>query len=195
MHSLGLINHVSAWWETLSGARQLFYGIGIVAGVASLVIVVLAFIGLEHHDATDIGATHAGDTGGIFSVKPLVGFFLGFGWAGGIAMDGGLSLLPATAVAFVTGATITAGILAIYRGIYSMRSDGTMRIEQAVGAVGTVYVTVPPGRKPGGQVTVNFAGRQETLAALSNRSLPLPSGEKIKVIAIVDGSTVQVEPL
>lgn len=195
MHSLGLIDQVSGWWDSLNGARQLFYGIGIAAGVASLVIVVLAFIGLEHHDATDLGAVHADDTGGIFSVKPLVGFFLGFGWAGGIAMDGGLSLLPATAVAFASGATITAGILAIYRGIYSMRSDGTMRIEQAVGAVGTVYVTVPAGRRPGGQVTVNFAGRQETLAAVSNGSLPIASGEKVKVRAVVDGGTLEVEPL
>lgn len=195
MYSLGLIDQASAWWESLNGARQLFYGIGIMAGVASLVIVVLAFIGLEHHDATDVGSVHADDTGGIFSVKPLVGFFLGFGWAGGIAMDGGLSAAASTAVAFVAGSIVTAGIIAIYRGIYSMRSDGTMRIEQAIGAVGTVYVTVPAGRRSGGQVTVNFAGRQETLAALSNGSLPLASGEKVKVRAVVDGSTVEVEPL
>lgn len=195
MYSLGLIDDVTAWWEGLSGARQLFYGIGIAAGVASLVIVVLAFIGLEHHDAADLGGLHAGDTGGIFSVKPLVGFFLGFGWAGGLAMDAGLSLLAATGAAFATGAVVTAGIVAIYRGIYSMRSDGTMRIEQAVGAVGTVYVTVPAGRQPGGQVTVNFAGRQETLGALTGGSLPIRSGEKVKVTAVVDGGTVNVEPL
>lgn len=195
MHSLGLIEHATAWWDSLNGARQLFYGIGIVAGFASLVIVVLAFIGLEHHDATDIGGLHADDTGGIFSVKPMVGFFLGFGWAGGLALDGGFSLLAATAIALGAGAIVTAGILAIYRGIYSMRSDGTRQIDQAVGATGTVYVTVPAARVSGGQVTVNFAGRQETLAALSNGSLPIRSGEKIKVTSVIDAGTVLVEPL
>jgi F0F1-type ATP synthase epsilon subunit len=44
-------------------------------------------------------------------------------------------------------------------------------------------------------VTVNFAGRQETLAAVSNGSLPIASGEKVKVRAVVDGGTLEVEPL
>ena len=196
MLCLGLIDQITSWWEGLSAARQVFYGIGIVAGLVSLVLAVLSFIGLEGHDAVDAAdAVDIGGGEGIFSLKALVGFFLGFGWVGGLAIDAGLKLLAALALAVVAGGMFMAGIIVMIRLIHSMRSDGTMKIERAVGAVGTVYITVPAQRASGGQVTVNFSGRQETFHALSSAATPIPSGEKIKVTAIVDGRTVQVEPL
>ncbi|MET0261476.1 MAG: hypothetical protein ABW223_01165, partial [Rariglobus sp.] len=85
MTTLALINQVSQWWDELNLARQIFYGIGIIAGIMALILAILAMIGLDHGDGVDaIGDTGAGDgDGGIFSIKPLTGFFLGFGWAGG----------------------------------------------------------------------------------------------------------------
>ena len=41
------------------------------------------------------------------------------------------------------------------------------QVQKAVGAVGTVYITVPARKAAGGQVVVNFSGRQETFAALT----------------------------
>ena len=86
-------------------------------------------------------------------------------------------------------------IVAMFRTIMGMKSDGTVRIADAVGAVGTVYVTVPPARVSGGQVTVNFQGRQETYAALQAGTTPLAGGDKVRVREIVDTRTVLVEPL
>ena len=42
---------------------------------------------------------------------------------------------------------------------------------------------------------VNFKGRQETYAALSAAEKAIPSGDKVKVVAVVDSRTVLVEPL
>ena len=197
MHSLALIDLFTNWWESLNSARQLFYGIGLVAGLFALILAVLAIIGMEQHEVLDAaGSTdfdHGG--GGIFSVKPLTGFFLGFGWAGGIALDSGLSLGAAIGIAILAGGSLMAIILLMFRTIYSMRSDGTMRINDALGAIGTIYITVPPRKSAGGQVIVNFKGRQETLAALSAAEQPIPSGDKVKVVSIIDGRTVLVESL
>lgn len=191
---VGLIDQASSWWQGLEGAKQVFYGIGMVAGFAALILAVLSFVGLEQHDTLD-ALDAAEGAGGLFSVKPLVGFFLGFGWGGGLALNAGLNLLLALLVAGAAGCTVMLGIVFMVRAIHSMRSDGTMRIERALGAVGTVYVTVPPHRASGGQVTVNFSGRQETFAALSAGDSPIPSGDKVKVTAIIDPRTVQVEAL
>jgi hypothetical protein len=197
MTFLAFLDQISGWWENLNLARQLFYGIGIIAGLVSLVLAVLAFIGMEHTDAIDAvdvaGVDHGG--GGIFSIKPLTGFFLGFGWGGGIALDAGLALGVALVIALGSGAGIMAIVVWMFRAILMLKSDGTVRIKEALGAVGTVYVTVPPRKAAGGQVVVNFSGRQETLAALTSSAQPLASGEKVKVVAIIDGSTVQVETL
>lgn len=196
MTTLGLIDQASQWWAELGAARQVFYGIGFVAAFMAVVLAVLGFVGMEHHDAIDAtqaDVDHGG--GGIFSIKPLTGFFLGFGWAGGLALDSGLPMIGALGCAALAGAVMTAVIVGMFRLIYSMRSDGTMRINDALGAVGTVYVTLPPAKAAGGQVTVNFHGRQETLAALNTATRAVASGEKVKVVEVIDGRTVLVEPL
>lgn len=76
-----------------------------------------------------------------------------------------------------------------------MKSNGTAHVEEAVGGVGTVYVTIPPRRASGGQVVVNFSGRQETMAALTRGESAIPSGEKVRVISLIDRRTVLVEAL
>jgi hypothetical protein len=81
------------------------------------------------------------------------------------------------------------------RAIYSMRSDGTRQINNAIGAVGTVYVTLPASRVGGGQINVTVGGRLETLSALNAGLRVVPSGEKVKVVGVIDTNTVLVEPL
>lgn len=191
---LAFMQVVLDWWDALSFTKSIFYGIGVVAGFVALVLALLSFIGFEHHDAFDAGdASDAG--GGIFSVKPLTGFFLGFGWTGGLAMDAGFSGFVALVSGSVAGAVIMAVIVLMFRMIMAMRSDGTVRIAESVGAVGTVYVTLPAARASGGQVTVNFSGRQETYAALQAGEKPIASGEKIRVREVLDNHTLLVEPL
>lgn len=182
------------WWSGLSTAQQFFYGLGIVAGCVTLVMALLALFGLEHHD-TDIGGVDHFDGSTLLSVKPMTGFFLGFGWAGGIALDLGCSLLVATVIAFVCGSIVMVAIAWLIRAIYSMRSDGTRQINNAIGTVGTVYVTLPASRLSGGQINVNVGGRLETLSALNAGLRAVPSGEKVKVVGVIDTNTVLVEPL
>ena len=83
----------------------------------------------------------------------------------------------------------------LIRAIYSMRTDGTREINDAIGAVGTVYVTLPPSRAAGGQINVTVSGRLETLSALNAALRAVPSGEKVKVVGVIDTNTVLVEPL
>lgn len=191
---LAVIQVVLDWWDALSLAKSIFYGIGLVAAGMALLLAVLAFIGLESHDALDALDAHDAGGGGIFSIKPLTGFFLGFGWVGGLAMDAGLSGFAALGCGVAAGGTIMAVVVAMFRTIMGMRSDGTARIADAIGAVGTVYITVPPDKASGGQVVVNFSGRQETYAALQTGPKPLAGGEKVRVREIVDTRTVLVEP-
>ncbi len=193
---LAFMEALSQQWIELTLAKQIFYGIGLLAGLSTLILTVLAVLGLEHHDAADaLSADFDHGGGGIFSVKPLTGFFLGFGWGGGIALSSGLSIVAATACGLGAGGTIMAVIVLMFRAILGMRSDGTMRIADAVGAIGTVYIALPATKAAGGQVTVNFKGRQETFAALNNSDRPIPSGEKIKVLSVIDGQTVLVDRL
>ena len=96
---------LSAFWTGLPVAQQVFFGIGIIAGVVALVMGVMSAVGLEHHDVVALPDSIGWDAGGggIFSVKPLTGFLLGFGWAGGIASANGMGLFAAIVVATLSG--------------------------------------------------------------------------------------------
>jgi membrane protein implicated in regulation of membrane protease activity len=195
MTTLALIDQIGGWWNDLTVAKQMFYGIGILAALLSVIMALLSVAGMDHHDGLDAGGLDHDGGVGVFSVKPLTGFFLAFGWVGGIALDNGFSLFAAIAVALLAGAGVMAVIVMMFRTMLALKSDGTMQVKAALGAVGTVYVTVPANKGSGGQVIVNFSGRQETFAALSAAPAPIASGEKIKVVSIVDGRTVLIEPL
>jgi membrane protein implicated in regulation of membrane protease activity len=179
------------WWTRLSTPQQFFYGVGILAGFLTLVMAALALFGLGGDDA-DVDPM---DGSSLFSTKPITGFFLGFGWSGGIALDAGLSLGMATLIAFGSGAVFMFVLAWVIRTIYSLRNDGTRQINDAIGAIGTVYVTLPPSRAGGGQINVTVSGRLETLAALNAALRAVPSGEKVKVVGVIDTNTVLVEPL
>lgn len=188
------------WWARLTTAQQFFYGIGIAAGMVTLVLAVLTIFGLGNHDADFSG--HDGDAGGghgdgssLLSVKPITGFFLGFGWGGGIALDHGFSITTSALIALATGGVMMVGLAALIRAIYSLRTDGTRKINDAIGAIGTVYVTLPPSRAAGGQINVTVSGRLETMPALNAALRAIPSGEKVKVVGVVDAGTLLVEPL
>lgn len=196
MVTLALMDQATRWWDERSLAEQVFYGIGLAAGLVAIILMVLAIFGMEHDDAVD--AIAAGDVdhdggGGIFSIKPLTGFFLGFGWIGGMALNHGSTLLVATVLAFLAGSGMMSMIVFMFRAILNLKSDGTARIDDAVGAVGTVYITLPPSKASGGQVVVTFRGRQETYSALNNGESVIPSGDKVKVLSVVDGRTLLVE--
>ena len=183
------------WWARLTTAQQFFYGIGIIAGVITLIMVVLALFGLDHHDTDVTTAVDHMEGSSLFSTKPITGFFLAFGWVGGVALESRLSLAMATLLAFVSGTVVMLLFAWVIRSIYSMRSDGTRQINDAIGAIGTVYVTLPPARAGGGQISVTVSGRLETLGAVNAALRAIPSGEKVKVVGVVDTNTVIVEPL
>jgi hypothetical protein len=191
-----MVSSLSDFWTGLPAAQQVFFGIGVVAGVVALVMGVMSAIGLEHHDVVTLPDSIGWDAGGggIFSIKPLTGFLLGFGWAGGVASANGLGLLAALAIATLAGSLVMAMVVGLLRLILGMRSDGTARIADTLNASGTVYVSLPPSRQAGGQVTVHFRGRQETFQALNRSDRPIPSGERVRVVEVLDSQTVLVEP-
>ena len=52
------------WWVRLTSAQQFFYGIGIAAGLVTLVLAVLSVFGLGDHDVRgrgDVVAARRGD--------------------------------------------------------------------------------------------------------------------------------------
>jgi len=78
--------------------------------------------------------------------------------------------------------------------IFSVRGI-TLDYSNAVGQIATVYLTISPVQRPGGQVEVMIQGRLVTAEALQKGSQPLSPGTKVKIVDKIGLTALLVEPL
>lgn len=154
------------------------------------------FTGTDSSDSADLDVTD-GDGGSAFKVLSLQGlsaFFLMFGLTGLMCQRAfGWSTAPSLAGAATAGLLTLATLRAIYRAFHRLQSDGTLRIERALGAEGSVYLSITPD-KPG-KVTIVVDGRQITRDAIVETGETLVTGTAIVVSRIHDDGTLAVAPL
>ena len=184
---------VTDWWTSLDLAKQIFYGIAIFAAFLVIVLAIVSLFGIGGDIEADSDV--ADDGTGLISLKPIIGFLFAFGWAGGAALSSGLSVFVACILALLAGLVVMFAIAAILRATRRLKVDGTLKKEDAIGKIATVYVTIPPANQSGGQITVPLDGRTITLAALQSGPTPIPADAKVKVTTLIDPHTARVEPI
>jgi len=183
---------INAWWDALNFELQLFYGIAIVAlAVLGIQVILSLFMGMD--DGMDVGDHDSGM--GIFSIRGITAFFTGFGWTGVICTKQGFGLPLTVFLALLVGGTMMVAIFVMMRALMRLQSSGTLDYGNAVGQMGTVYLTIPPVQRAGGQVETLIQGRLVTAEALQKGSVPLQPGTKVKVVERIGSSTLIVEPL
>lgn len=190
---------INNWWEALNFELQIFYGIAIVSGVVLVFQLFLSFfMGADDMDfggGAD-GVLDAHDSGmSIFSVRGVTAFFTGFGWTGVICTEQGLGILPTVLISLIVGFSLMVGIYLMMRSLMKLQASGTMDYGNAVGQLGTAYVTIPPAQQAGGQVETMIQGRLVTAEALYKGTEPIRPGTKVKVVERIGSATLIVEPL
>lgn len=144
-------------------------------------------------DAGDVSSDHSTDGDASFkllSLQGLTSFFMMFGLVG-------LALLRTNLPAMVSVIGGTAAGLAsfwvlslIFAQMKRLQSEGTIHVQNAVGAEGSVYLTIP--KNGTGQVQIVTQGALKIFDAISKDKLLLATGDKIRVVS-VDGNTLVVE--
>jgi membrane-bound ClpP family serine protease len=173
-------------WAGYLPAQKVFYGIGGLAAFLILILGVFQLIGMELH--TDFEHPDH-DGASLFSVKPIIGFFFGFGWAGGYGL-GRATFLPAAALAVLAGLCSMFLIWGIVRTFVHFQNDGSMKLESAIGKDGIVYTTIDPEK--GGLIQVALNTGMETLPAVTKENGPISTGKTVTVIRL-DGPNLLVE--
>lgn len=188
------INTTFHWLTTLlrsaellpdfSSARGVFCSIAWVATLLSLGMMAMAIFADFGSDADgDIGGEAVDGDTGHFSLRAAVGFLLGFGWGGYVAVQSGLGVGGGIIVGLALGMLLFFVVAGIMRFIYSLKTDGSLNYATLVGMTGTVYVTIPPHGEPGGQVQVSHPSQLVTMAAVQHGDTPLPAQTRIIVEA------------
>lgn len=182
------------WWNELNLELQIFYAIGIVALLVLMIQLVLSIFG-GMDDGYDVGHGDHGSGLSFFSIRGVTAFFVGFGWSGVIALKAGFGVIGAIAVGTGVGVLLMAGIFLLMKSMLRLQSNGTLDFANAIGKVGTVYVTIPADKKAGGQVELLIQGRLTMADALSRGTEPLRPGTKVTIVEKIGHSTLIVEPL
>ena len=131
----------------------------------------------------------------ILSFKTVTAALAFFGLAGCAANSGGMSSPAQLVIATAAGFGAMYGVHWIMKALFRLSEDNTIRLDRSVGKEGTVYLTIPADRKGVGKVQFKLQNRLVDYAAITSHDEPLKTGAKIRIVAVVGASTVEVEPL
>lgn len=173
-------------------AQGVFCAIAWVATLLALGMFVLSMF--MDADGADVDGDGGGADTGLFSIRALIGFILGFGWGGYMSMRCAPSVLQAVLVGLGLGVVMFLLVAWMMKLIYGLKSDGTLKHETLVGLTGTVYVTIPPHGEPGGQVQIAHPNQLITMAAVQDGDTPLAAQTRIEVVEATS-YLVTVRPL
>jgi uncharacterized membrane protein YfcA len=184
------------WWNSLLIEKQIFYAIGLFSLAVLLLQIVLTLIGVGHHDA-DFSGHGDHDSGmGLLTVRTVTAFFVGFGWTGVLMLNRGYSTPAAIAAGTGTGALFLFTTWFLIHNLLRLQSTGgNVDYNNALGTVGTVYVTIPAAEAGGGQIELTIQGRLMMAEAYTKAARNLLPNSKARVVGLIGQSTLLVEPL
>lgn len=163
----------------------------VAAGVGTLLIVVqfiLGGLGLEHHG--DFDSHLLGDDG--LQIRSLRAIAIGLaacGFAGLIALRLGLWVWIAAPVALAFGLAGLLGTAWLMGRMAHLEEDASVRVADALGEQGTVYIPVTPDQP--GKIQLVVRGRIVEYRAVSRDALP--TGTPVLVTGLRDAETLEVE--
>lgn len=203
------------WWQSLSTAEHVLLYVAVPATLILLLQTLLLFLGGDAPDLDGDGvpdALEAGadadldgdgipDTPGessaplhILTLRGVVAFFCLFGWGSLGLSQAGLPLWLALFFGIQMGVIAMVAMALLLRWVLTLQSDGTLRLENAVGQAGEVYLTIPPLRSGTGKVNVLIQDQLQECQAVTDSPVPIPTGAVVAVLGLAGPDTLLVEP-
>jgi hypothetical protein len=144
------------------------------------------------HDDDQSRGDHAARLFSVLSFRTIVAALTFFGLAGLAAQSAGAS--PSTVLAVAIGAGLAAlyGVFYLMQTVSSLRSEGNVRIDRAVGRPASVYLKIPGHNAGSGKIQIELQNRtMEYLAMTAGEEIQ--TGSRVVVVAILNPATVAVE--
>lgn len=186
-------------WQSLMLIEKIYWCIAIPFSVLFVLQIILTFFGgdadgMDADGDSDVSVDH--DTGIDFqfiTLKNLVAFFTIFGWAGIACLDSGLGIGKSVIISTISGLVMMTIMASIVYFMGKLTDDGTLSLRNAIGKVGSVYLTIPAKREGMGQVQIKVQGLQ-TLDAMTDNEEEIKSGAIIEVVEILNNEILVVKP-
>ena len=186
------------FFASMDGAQQFYWYIAIGASVIFIIQTIMTFIGADADTGVDAdfdGNLDSGDSPfQLFSLRNLINFLLGFGWAG-VSL---YNLIPSKVVlgivALLVGIVFIAIFFFIMKALMKLSEDNSFKIEDTIGKTADVYLTIPAAKNGKGKIFISVKGSTHELSAITTNTDAIKNGSLVKVVGI-EGDILIVAPM
>lgn len=187
---------LSTWWDALTTLQKIHWGIALPSTIIFIIQLILTLAG---GDADDIDADADGDFDGdtdgdgmnIFSVKSILAFLMFYGWSGLAAIQYGMvTWWIITLISLGIGVLMMMFTAWLFFMLFKLQESGTMKIENAIGKQGEVYLTIPAKKNGVGKIQIIIQGSYRTLDALTEETEDIKTGTFVEVVDVINDALV-----
>lgn len=186
------------WYSALSSFEQVFWGIALIASVFFVFVLVTTLLGGDADGIEgDVDAEIEGDTGigfQFFSFKNIVAFFTIFGWSGISFLEAGMSKGIVVLLASACGLAMMFVMAFLLYQMRKMTSSGTLKMKNAIGQIGSVYLTIGANRSRIGKVQITVQGALRELEALTDENEEITTNTVVQVKEVTANGILIVSP-
>lgn len=187
---------ITDWFGQLPVFEKVYWSIAIFFTLLFLVQNAMSLFGGDHDGATgDVDEMLDADDGigfQFFTVRNLFGFFTIFGWSGLAAIHAGQSGMLVIVISVVAGFVMMVLMASLFYYTGKLAYNGTLKLENAVAALATVYLTVPASRNGVGKVSLKVQGAFRELDAITDDGEELRTGALVKVTQVLNNQILLV---
>lgn len=192
------INSILPNWSEVGLFEQVFWVVTIPATVIFLILLVLTVLGgdADTDVDTDIDSDIAdGDSipFQFLSLKNIVAFFAVFGWSGIGFVHAGLAPWLVILLATLCGLLMMTLMGTLFYFMSKLAESGTLKMKNAVGKLGEVYLKIPAKRGGMGKVQLSVQGSIRTLDAITDDVENIPTSSIIEVLDVIDDQILLVK--
>jgi hypothetical protein len=146
-----------------------------------------------HDGSAEHDTEHGANLFRILTFRTIVAALTFFGLTGLATQAAHYSETHSLMMALGAGALAMWGVHQMLQAISKLRADGTIRLRDAVGCSGSVYLRIPAADHGVGKVHVTL---QDQTVELSARSVAgeIATGQQVRVLKILGPELVEVEP-
>jgi membrane protein implicated in regulation of membrane protease activity len=212
---------MSVWWDKLNALQQFFYFIAVPSTVILFLQSILTLVGFGLDGDGDFDGGMDADLDGDFDMnadlnmdgtsdfealagladfkfvtfRGLIAFATMFGWVGAAFAGTSVHVFLVLLFALIAGLLSMLMIAALFYGISKLQSNGNLNYRLSIGSEAQVYIPIPAGKKGHGKVQLMLQERLVEIDAITEDQEPIPTGDAVRVIDMLNATTLIVERL
>ena len=189
------MNDIFSFFTEQTTLMQIFWGSAIISTVIMLIQTILSLIGMSDLDL-EVGVDGGLDDcsgADLFTIKNIVNFFVGFGWAGVSFRSYIESDLLLVLISLLVGVGFVVIFIIIFKQLMKLESNSAVGADACVGRTADVYLRIPANRSGKGKIQLSLNGAAREFDVVTDESEPIPSGAVVTVQEVVGKSLLLVK--